>query len=443
MPRIDANTKNGLIEINSYNGDLMQKEVSQIEDYWQTYLPSKTWDFFRTDNNHAYVKGKVFYEGDCKNNLIISPYSNSNRLVNVQNAFVFVGDSFIEVAPISDIPNAVDKGRRELSNQKINYNIPELVSQRENLNEKDLNNLKKIVMKIYGINVKHISSIPSKDKLGGIYYIESENKQEYVLKYKGRSKKYAELLSQITNSIPNLFPKVYPKLNEKGYSFEINDAWYGLESFIKGKIKERDLNYFSEVGKLIGELHNELSLFSKNNNPLSTIMDSKDMHLSHSNIASAYLDLVITDKKHNFLVSELEKLISTDFISEIHLLPSLLIHRDLNNSNILWENRNPKIVDSESIKISKRINEFIPALILKGNRNRPNYVPGSLSKIINASNSFIGNEMSEEEIEILPKLLKYSLIKHYTIRNIRRGIKDKPALQELEKEINEIDKEAP
>ena len=46
MPRIDANTKNGLIEINSYNGDLMQKEVSQIEDYWQTYLPSKTWDFF-------------------------------------------------------------------------------------------------------------------------------------------------------------------------------------------------------------------------------------------------------------------------------------------------------------------------------------------------------------------------------------------------------------
>jgi len=440
MLKVDANTKDGLIKITSYNGDCMQKEVSQIEDYTKMSFYPKTWNFFREENNHAYVKGNVFYEGDCKNNLIISPYS-INRLVNVQNAFVFVGDSFIEVAPISDITNAVDKGRRKLYNRKINYNTPELVTQRENLNEKELNNLKIIIMKIYGIKIEQISPIPSKDKLGGVYYINDKDKQEYVLKYKGHSKEYAELLSQITNSIPDLFPKVYPKLNEGGYSFNIENKWYSLESFIKGNIKERNLKYFSDVGKLIGELHNGLSLFSKNNNPLDIIIDSKDRHLTQSNIASAYLDLVITDKNTDFLISELEKLISTDFSSEINQLPSFLIHRDLNNSNIIWEEKKPKIVDSESIKISKRINEFVPALILKGNRNRPNYISGSLSKMINSYNAAIGNELSEKEIRMLPKLLKYSLIKYYTIRNIRRGIRDEFSLQELEKEITKIDGE--
>jgi len=440
MLRVDANTKDGSIKITSYNGNCMQKEVSQIEDYTKMSFYPKTWNFFREENNHAYVGGSIFYGDDCENNLIISPYLIT-KLVGVQNAFVFVGDSFIEVSPISDISNAIDKGKRKLSNQEINYHIPESAFKRENLIKKDLNNLKQMLMEIYGIAGKQISQIPSRNKLGGVYYIESNYKQKYVLKYKSCSKEYAELLSQITNSIPNLFPKVYPKLNENGYSFKMGGAWYNLESFIEGDTRERNLNYFAEVGKFMGELHKELSLFSKNNNPLNEILNSKDRDLSQSNIASAYLDLSIMDKKHGFLISELENMIKTNFSSKIDKLHSFLIHKDLNNSNIVWEGQRPKIIDSESIKISKRINEFIPALILKGNRNRPNYVSGSLSKMINSYNASIENALSEEEIRMLPILLKYSLIKYYTIRNIRRGIRDELSQQELEKEITKIDRE--
>ena len=136
MPITHPDTKNGMLKIVSYNGNSGQREISQLEFHLEKSFSSQIWNFFRQENNHAYVEGDVFYQGDCRNNVIISPYIH-NKLVNVRNAFIFVGDSFIEISPILDISNAIDKGKRKLSKRKIDYNIPKAVFEREKLIEKD------------------------------------------------------------------------------------------------------------------------------------------------------------------------------------------------------------------------------------------------------------------------------------------------------------------
>jgi len=147
MPIAYLDAKRSKLEITSYNGNSGKKETSRLESSSECLFPSQTWNFFRQENNQAYVKGNVFYEDCCRNNVIISPCRN-NRLVDVKNAFVFVGDSFIEVSPISNISNAIDKGKRKLSGQEISYHIPQSVFEKENLIEKDVSG--KIIADIGG-----------------------------------------------------------------------------------------------------------------------------------------------------------------------------------------------------------------------------------------------------------------------------------------------------
>src|SRR3989344_986254 len=103
MPKMYLDGKNGIMKIISYEGNSMPKEISQLESCLEKNY-SQELDFFRQGNNHAYVGGKIHYKGECKNNLLISPYKN-NELSNVNNAFVFVGDSCIEISPITNISN--------------------------------------------------------------------------------------------------------------------------------------------------------------------------------------------------------------------------------------------------------------------------------------------------------------------------------------------------
>jgi len=239
-------------------------------------------------------------------------------------------------------------------------------------------------------------------------------------------------------SIPDFFPKIYSRTDNFGYTSDMIDGWYGLESFIKGFNKERNLDYFSLLGGYINLLHQQLDSFSRSNNLESLI--SEDSYLSESNIASIFLDLLINSQKHDFLLSEIEKIIAENLSFKIKSLRKSLIHRDLNQSNILWIRETPKIIDSESIRIATRINEFIPALILKGNRNRPNYIKGSLSTLINSYNKVGRNILSKDEEDILPSLLKYSLLRYYVIRTIRRNIEKKDYL-ELEKDLNKLNED--
>ena len=417
MTEISLDSKKNQLKINSYNGnsrEIFQQEADLGRDF------SQEWNFFRENNNHTYTKGSVFYEGRCENNLVISLHQ-SNNLTDIKNAFVCAGDSFIEISPISNMFKIIDEGRRILSGQKIHYHIPKSVFERENLGKKKLGYLKWTINEHYGVSPRKITPASSRSKKGGVYYLEDKKGQKYFFKFKSKDRNHAELLSEIAESIPDLFPQIYPKIGSLDYTLKMNDGWYGLESFIEGKPRERNLDYFSLLGENIRLLHQNLANFFRDNQKARVVLSSAYHHLSESNIASIYLDLMIKNSDNAFLLSELERIIGEDLSSKSSYLPKFLVHRDLNQSNVLWTREKPILIDSESIGISERVNEFIPALLLQGNRNRPNYVLNSLNAIVSSYNRTTDNSLSSEEESVFPEILKYSLIRYHVIRNIRRN----------------------
>jgi thiamine kinase-like enzyme len=434
MSEIRLNKKSKTLEINEYDGIQGEAYSSNLRES----LPLDKVNFFRNYNNHAYTQGNIIYEGDCENNIIISPYNN--KITNVKNAFIIVNKENIEICPINNLKDVLVKGREVLSKKNIEYHLPKLVFNKENIEKKSLEELKSILIENYGLKIIKSSLIESKNKLGGTYYLEDNDKNKYVFKSRSGSKEYLETISKLMNKIPGFFPKVYSRLGDNGSITKDNGNIYMLESFIEGEERQRDSNYFSDLGKLIGSLHNEFILILSNNENLFKNIKSRKGILSESNLASSYLDLSVKMNKNIFLMSELEKLVDRKFIFNVNKLPSYLIHGDLNTSNIIWDGKKAKIIDSDSIKLSKRVLDFVPALVLKGNKDRPDYVSGSLESLINYYNDSCISRLSEEELSILPSLLKYSLIKYYTIRSIKRNIKDELYSKNLEKEINEINK---
>lgn len=435
MSEIIYDPKKGSFLVSNYDG-LFDKKISQDQKKFGKENPkSSQWGFFRERSNHAYMgRGNISCGEHCCNNLIISLYGNV-KLNNTRNAFIFVGNSHVEISPIFCLQNVINKGLEKLSSQEIKYNTPRSVFERENLSEKDLGGVAREIKQRYGVEQKKISMIPSKSKMGGIYYIYGKDGHRYILKYRSKNKERAELLSVITANIPDFFPRIYHRKDDLGYTFEMEDGWYGLESFVEGSFKERDLDYFLLLGGHIVLLHRQLANFSQDNRGLERTLLSKEGHISESSIASIYLDLAISTQKHNLLLFELEKIIDEGLSSGINSLPKSLIHRDLNHSNIIWVGRNPKIIDSEFIRISARVNEFMPPLILLGNMRQPRYIKGGLLKLIDSYNSSSEHPLSEEEKHFLPILMKYYLLKYYVVRTIRRAMESGSYLNELEESL--------
>ncbi len=436
---INTISNDGILEVKSYDGTSRQLEFSQSESF-----PERSpfiWNFFRQDSNHAYVRGKISYEGGCRNNVIISPYED-NRLINVRDAFVLVTDSGIEVSPVSDISGRISERKIGLLNKGVRYHVPKSVLERENLLEKDIDYLAREVKQRYGVKSRRISMIPSMSKMGGIYYIEGKDGHRYILKYRSKNKARAELLSLITQSIPDFFPRVYPRIDSPDYTVEMGDGWYGLESFFEGHSKEKNLDYFSLLGRQMALLHQRLAGFSRSNKSLEATLFSEDGYLKGGSALSFYLDLSTRLPQSSHLLGELERILNKDFTGKIDSLPKFLIHRDLNQSNILWINENPKVVDLESIMISTRISEFIPALVLGGNRSRPAYVKGSLLRLVNSYNRFGKNSLTHEEEKTLPNLLKYSLLRYYIVRTIRRNMDEENYCGELKRDLDIIGEES-
>ncbi|MBI2449829.1 hypothetical protein HYV49_06060, partial [Candidatus Pacearchaeota archaeon] len=347
------------------------------------------WEFFREDGNCAYIKdGDISYK-NCSNNLVISS-QNKNRFVDLKDSFVFIEGSNTEITPISDIPNVLQKASKVLYNQKIHYNIPKVVWDRENLAEKDIEKLKKEIKKNYGIEPKDFSTIRN-----GIFYFKLGDK-EYVLKFRGKDKKRAELLSHITESIPNYFPINFHRIDNLDFTFEIGEELYGLEEFIGDTdIKTRDLEYFALLGNNIGLLHNHFSDFIDRNKEVKRVLFSMGSY-NESSMISIYLDLLRDKQKHEVLLSELEKII---YNHENNVFLSRgLIHGDLNHSNLKWCGKNPKIIDNETIKNSARLNEFESALFLEGHMEKPKYIKNSLKIIIDEYNLSSKNPLSTKEI---------------------------------------------
>lgn len=437
MPEISLDEKNSHLEISSYNGNsgkIFQRESNLTEN--------QGWNFFRENNNCAYIKGKMVYGGRCENNLIISSYQNNN-LTNVKNAFIFVGDSFIEISPITDILNAISKGKRRLSNQKINYHIPKVVFERENLTEKNMNELTNEIKKRYGREPKEIYMICSGRAKNSIYYIKGKKGKEYVLKFRGRNKERAELISEISRSITNYFPINFRRKDCLEFTFSIGKELYGLEEFVKEvSPKERNLKYFSLLGDHIGLLHRQFSDFIENNESVEKLLTSTGGYTSEGNIISLYLDLLRDESKYRPLLSELKRIIEERLDNQMNFLSKRLIHRDLNHSNLVWKGDNFKIVDSETIKISNRLSEFESPLLFRGNMEKPKYIKNSLNTMIQSYNHSSEMPLSKKEIKILPSLLKYALLRNFVIRKIRRGTKDENYFNEIMENLKIIEEDS-
>lgn len=410
----------GSFKLGAYDGNSTKEKACQ-RNIVAHRIPSATkLNFFREEDNHAYVDGKVSYEEFCNNTLVISAYRNST-LSNVRNAFVYANKDSIVVFPISDIAHAVMMGKKALSNRAILYNIPRAVFERETLVEKDIERLKKEAEQKYRLKINWASKVNCVRTKNGIYNLLSEGGEEYALKFRGRDKKKAELQSRITQCIPCYFPSNFPRVDNGEFTFNIGGELYGLEEIIKKQYKKpRSLEYLSLVGIHMGILHNIFSGLLKKNNDLEKLLTPAGNSISESNIISVYLDLEKNKTENSHLLSELEKLVQFGLSKKIKDTPRSLIHGDLNYSNLIWLENGPKIIDPETIRISSRLEEFVPPLLFGGDMAEPEYIRDSIPTIINAYNQTSERPLSEEESSVLPCLLKYILIKNFVIRKIRR-----------------------
>ncbi len=259
-----------------------------------------------------------------------------------------------------------------------------------------------------------------------MYHIKDNCEKEYVLKFRGRNKERVDLLSKIAQEIPDFFPLNFCRKDNGNFTFEICGELYGLEKFVKTSYqKQRNLEYFSSLGNHIGLLHNHFSNFLRKNKEVKRLLISSGSNVSESNFISFYLDLANNERRNIILLSELKNIIKKDLVNKIKTLPVSLVHGDLNYSNLIWQKKNFKIVDSETIKNSTRLSEFEAPLLFEGNMAKPKYIKNSLEVMVHAYNQSSEMPLSKEEIKILPSLLKYALLRNFVVRKIRKKLKDK------------------
>lgn len=439
MVIIGKENKKSRLYIQDYNGSTEESTI--VGGSSNKGSKDHIFNFQRKQSNHGYTSGKIFfYKGDCNNNLIVSTYE-SNFFRNVRNAFVLANEDGVEISPITNIQNAIFKGNQALSG-KINYFIPKNVLSRENLPAMSIKHLIEELKIKYGIVVGDINPALGGRSKNGIYVLNQE-KSKFVLKYRGDNKEGAESISRVLSVIEDYFPRTFPRIDETGrYTIEIGDNYFGLEEFIEERDKP-DLNadYFYLLGDHIGRLHNSFSFFLSESPSLAKGLQRKDS-FNESNIISIYLDLMNNNpNKHGFLVDSLDKILEEDSVEVLPRLPRALIHRDLNWSNIFWDTNRPKIVDSESVGIYRRIEEFIAPLLLGENMARPDYIKDSLRRMVETYNNSIKVPLFPVENNTLKTLIKWSLLRYFVIRSIRRGIDDSEYLNILHKNLNELSKE--
>ena len=134
------------------------------------------------------------------------------------------------------------------------------------------------------------------------------------------------------------------------------------------------------------------------------------------------LDLGISKNRLNSRLNEEAYLIlKKDLPNLVRSLPEQIIHGDLNTSNFIQLENGIKVIDTEILDTSRRINEFVPLLLFEGNLNPPRYISGSLRSMLNAYNNFSNKKVANEERNILSTILKLAMIKTYTIYHIRRN----------------------
>ncbi len=379
------------------------------------------WFGLRERDNFSYTCGAIpIWNTDCHNSLIISNLEKD--FVKGINNYALIQNSGKNYSiPITNIDKILDLSKEVLSGNKIFYKKPKSIFKIQNLKELSEEDIKQKLFENYGLEIKNLLKINTKKGKNRVYKIVSRKNEKFILKYRGENPSLFQAQYSFLEKISS-FPKVIPTISSTPY-ISFNNSIYALEEFVEGNNFPLDReNYFDLFGKNLALMHNEFNEKRVSKKNLERFLVQEGNFLSESNLVSMRIDL-----ENNFN--------NEFFLKEITFFPKALsqivnsfsdqiIHGDLNKSNLIWNENNTKTIDFETIRFSKRIRDFIPALLFKGNLEVPNYTPNSLKKLTESYDFFSNQKLSEVEKIILPDLLKFSLIKSYVIYILRRNLKN-------------------
>ena len=376
------------------------------------------WIGLRERDNFFYTKGAIpIYDPESNNSIIISNSKKGFLQTTSNNALIKDKDKSYLI-PITEIDEILNISSKILKGKRIFYKKPYSIKERENLERLSQEEIIQGCRENYDLKIKNISQITNGKGKNRIYKIISKENEEFILKYRGKNPDLFEAQSILLKD--NIyFPKIINTKNSEQY-MRFNQNVYAIEEFVKGQENPLDKEkYFEFLGETLALMHNEISSKVSKNKNLEEALAKEGNSVSESNLISIQIDLMNT-YDNQFLLNEMKSFYK-NLSERLKPLPNQIIHGDINRSNLIWTKNNAKIIDSETMGFSKRIREFIPALLLKGNFQYPAFVQNSARELSKYYNFSSNNQLTEAEHLILPDLLKFSLLKLYTVYNIRRN----------------------
>jgi len=325
------------------------------KSYNQKINSVNNWISSRNKDNFFYTTGsEIVYSDDCQNSLTIS--DEKNGYIRAEKNYAIIRCRGItKKIPISNMKKIIQESKKIISKENVHYQKPKLIFQGGNLPEIKESEIKEKLQMNYGIYIN-------------------------------------KLLKNV-----DMLPKII--INKHGSPLiHFNKNNFALEEFAKGgNFLWNEKKYFTMLGENIAKMHNQINSSIKNNPTLEKILIEEGNLQSESNLISMHLDLMNENNYNNDLQKESLKLIQNNLSGKLNSLPNQIIHFDLNKSNLLWKKEKVKIIDPETLRVSKRVNEFIRPLTLKGNSQSPIYTQGSLGRLISSYNRHIENKLTPEE----------------------------------------------
>ena len=376
----------------------------------------------RERDNFFYTRGAIpVCNLDSHNSLIISNLEKG-VIEGVNNYALIQDQNNIHTISITETEEIIDASFKILNNEKIFYKKPKSITKQENLKILGEEEIRQKILEHYNLEINDLFEIENKKGRSRIYKLVSKEKEGFILKYRGDNLELFEFQACLLNGIA-YFPRIVPTMHSNQHVVFNNNDIYALEEFMEGEKFPLDKeNYFRLVGKYLALMHNEFNLNIISKNGLEQALAQEGNFLSESNLVSMKIDLR-NNSSNQFFLKEIELFPKT--LSQIvNSFPNQIIHGDLNKSNLIWNGNDAKIIDSENIRFSKRIRDFIPALLFEGNLDIPSYTPNSLKELTDSYDIYSNQKLSENEKNLIPELLKFSLIKSYVIYVLRRNLED-------------------
>ncbi len=384
-------------------------------------MQKSNWTGLRERDNFAYTRGQsLVYSPDCKNSLIVSD-STKGQVKGISNHALIENLGKRYLIPITKINEIINTSKEIFGRERIFYKKPNSIFEIQNLEALSEKEIKQKILEGYNLEVKNLFEVRTKKGNNRVYKVISNEDKEFMLKYQGKNQELFKLQASFLNGIFS-FPRIMPTIDSKPFIL-FQENIYVLEEFIGGERFPLDKeNYFGLVGKHLASIHNEFDkrIIPKKN--LEKVLIQEGNPLNESNLISMQIDLE-TMQDNEYFLKEMASFPDA-LVQIVNSFPDQIIHGDLNKSNLIWNGNNATTIDFETIQFSKRIRDFIPALLFEGNLSTPNYSPNSLKELIDSYDIHSTRGLSKDEKNILPELLKFSLIKSYVIYVLRRNLED-------------------